>query len=364
MSASEDEDLPAVNSPVFMNQGQQQHIAMQNQPSPPPTAYYHGYGPAPWPFQPGPAPPMPHGMHPYGLAVPNPMYPVAPNGPPPRVTLGTIAVPNPRPVSDKRSRTDSTSTSSEPAAKHSQRKGGQSAPSSNGLHWTADEKSKLFSFFLDPSHEDNFKLLSKYKTTAMQKASDLFVNRSKDSVSGLWERSLRTYRATIALMEFTGGAGDGDQDPDQPEDEKPKYERRIIGAKAAGKAVGKLSADDVILWEKKGWFKLFDDRYGSRSNFKRVFAHSSGGDMSDPEDIQTQNSDDVSNNGTQAADIDLSQSVNSQDNSQEQVDPNLSQESVPFSDWEPSQPTFLQNETRHPSPEDKIQEEPGYLMAV
>lgn len=92
--------------------------------------------------------------------------------------------------------------------------------------------------------------------TFTQAANSLFEQKYNTSaVKGQYERSLKVYKFIVAFEDFTGGAGDGDEDA---QDLKSQIEASRLG----GCDVGNLSPAVLELWYKKGWYKLFNDRFG------------------------------------------------------------------------------------------------------
>lgn len=62
----------------------------------------------------------------------------------------------------------------------------------------------------------------------------------------------------LAFENFTGGGGDGDENPD--DDAEALFTFKIGNARKNSAAVGGLSWETYQKWEKKGWYKLFHSR--------------------------------------------------------------------------------------------------------
>jgi hypothetical protein len=64
----------------------------------------------------------------------------------------------------------------------------------------------------------------------------------------------------LAFEEFTGGGGDGDENPDDEDAEKDNFESRLGRARQQGCSIGNLSLKTYKKWQDKGWYDLFHAR--------------------------------------------------------------------------------------------------------
>jgi len=64
----------------------------------------------------------------------------------------------------------------------------------------------------------------------------------------------------LAFEEFTGGGGDGDENPDDNDAENNNFEQCIAIVRQTGCPVGNLSSKMYKKWQDKGWYDLFHAR--------------------------------------------------------------------------------------------------------
>ncbi|KAK7000627.1 histone acetyltransferase [Favolaschia claudopus] len=151
--------------------------------------------------------------------------------------------------------------------------------------WTPEERTQAYEFILGADENGNkrFGQLQKNPSHVYKRTSEMVFEgvRSPDSVKSMYVRSLETFGWIRVFNSFTGnGAGDADCDGDP----MAILKARLTDVRGAGLAIGSLKPATIAQWEEKGWYDLFQYRYGGSSKITRKVARNSASALSDREE--------------------------------------------------------------------------------
>ncbi|THU95595.1 hypothetical protein K435DRAFT_859380 [Dendrothele bispora CBS 962.96] len=157
-----------------------------------------------------------------------------------------------------------------------------------GKTWSDTERSALFNYILGPDADQNFETMKTNCKEVFKSASKSVVKgRNPSAVKSQWERSRKQFQSLYDFRKVTGGGGDGDHDIAEEEgfdwDSDEFLSKRIAVAAQKGRVEnGAVTPKILRQWEKKGWYKLFKERYHSNPKVNRQANISSAKPVSPP----------------------------------------------------------------------------------
>ncbi|KIL57041.1 hypothetical protein M378DRAFT_1031598 [Amanita muscaria Koide BX008] len=151
--------------------------------------------------------------------------------------------------------------------------------------WTDDDRTALFEYYLGPESDEIYEKLKINASRVHEKASKVLLGGkySVEAIKGQYTRAYDTFTYILALEGFTGGGGDGDENPDDSDSGKDPMDKKISLARLRGVALGSLTAKTCHKWQSNGWYDLFVNRMGKSSKVTRPVVQNSCAPLSDVE---------------------------------------------------------------------------------
>ncbi|KAJ8090468.1 hypothetical protein PM082_019066 [Marasmius tenuissimus] len=109
-----------------------------------------------------------------------------------------------------------------------------------------------------------------------------------------WERLLSTFKNLWEFRNFTGRGADADE---YDWDDEVAVDQHIANSKRKKCSVDGLSAAQCKLWNDKGWYEIFFERFKDNPKVVRLQERGSGVALSDPEDANVTDGDDDQSSG-------------------------------------------------------------------
>ncbi|KAG8213083.1 hypothetical protein J3R82DRAFT_11478 [Butyriboletus roseoflavus] len=138
-----------------------------------------------------------------------------------------------------------------------------SDPVHGSKHWTEEEKSKLFTWLMDPTEDEHWNSLRSTKNSCFREcAMDVFGGKKTyQALKGCYERNFNLFKQIYAFEAYHAPSSNGPLSMIIEGDRLREYERRLQLARKGGCDVGNLNAKTIDHWHRSGWYNLFYRRW-------------------------------------------------------------------------------------------------------